>query len=96
MVDNLATTKRHHTECQSWALAGEKLGTDAFVVTLRSAEISLRLPVRQLSVLQSWSLPVFWQTVRLDVMPSATVDQHNSYLMLHLKGELRAFEPNAS
>jgi len=74
----------------------KKLGTDAFVVTLRSAEISLRLPVRQLSLLQSWSLPVFWQTVRLDVMPSATVDQHNSYLMLHLKGELRAFEPNAS
>lgn len=74
----------------------KKMGGDSFLLTLRSAEISLRLPVRQLSLLQSWSLPVFWQTVRLDVMPSATVDQHNSYLMLHLKGELRAFKSNAS
>jgi hypothetical protein len=74
----------------------QKLGTDSFLVTLRSAEISLRLPVRQLSLLQSWSLPVFWHSVRLDVMPSATVDQHNSYLMLHLKGELRALKSNAS
>ncbi len=74
----------------------KKLGGDSYSVTQQSAEISLRLPVRQLSILQSWSLPVFWQSVRLDVMPSATVDQHNSYLMLHLKGELRALKPNAS
>lgn len=74
----------------------QKLGMGSFLFTLRSAEISLRLPVRQLSLLQSWSLPVFWQSVRIDVMPSATVDQHNSYLMLHLKGELRALKSNAS
>ena len=74
----------------------KKLGADSFLITLRSAEISLRLPVRQLSLLQSWSLPVFWQSVRLDVMPSATVDQHNSYLMLYLKGELRALKSSAS
>lgn len=74
----------------------QKLGSDSLLVTLRSAEISLRLPVRQLSLLQSWSLPVFWHSVRLDVVPSATVDQHNSYLMLHLKGELRALKSNAS
>ena len=74
----------------------KKLGADSFSITLRSAEISLRLPVRQLSLLQSWSLPVFWQSVRLDVVPSATVDQHNSYLMLNLKGELRALKSSAS
>lgn len=73
----------------------QKLGTDSFLITLRTADISLRLPVRQLSLLQSWSLPVFWRSVRLDVIPSATVDQHNSYLMLDLKGELRALKPNA-
>uniref|UniRef100_UPI0040475CD7 hypothetical protein n=1 Tax=Orrella sp. TaxID=1921583 RepID=UPI0040475CD7 len=74
----------------------KQLGGDPVLFTLESAEISLRLPVRQLSLLQSWSLPVFWQAVRLEVMPSATVDEHNSYLMLHLKGELRALKSNAS
>jgi len=64
-------------------------------VSLRSREISLRLPVRQLAALQAWSLPVFWQSIRLEVAPNATVDQHNSYLMLHLKGELRALGSKA-
>lgn len=74
----------------------QAVGEADLSVTVRSREISLRLPVRQLSALESWSLPVFWQSIRLEVMPQATVDPHNSYLMLHLKGELRALKPNAS
>lgn len=64
-------------------------------ITIQSRDIRVRLPVRQLSRLQSWSLPVFWQSIRLEVMPNATVDQHNGYLMFHLKGELRALLSNA-
>lgn len=59
---------------------------------LRTQEVSLRLPVRQWTVLGDWSLPVFWQSVRLEVLPNAVVDEHHSYLMFHLKGELRALE----
>jgi hypothetical protein len=35
---------------------------------------------------------VYWQSVRLELVPNATVDEHHGYLMFHLKGELRAIE----
>jgi len=59
---------------------------------VRTREITLRLPVRQWAVLRDWPLPVYWQSVRLELVPNATVDEHHGYLMFHLKGELRAIE----
>lgn len=70
----------------------QRFETEQSRYLLRTREVNLRLPVRQWTVLRDWSLPVFWQSVRLEVMPNAMVDEHHSYLMFHLKGELRALD----
>ena len=59
---------------------------------IRSREVTLRFPVRQWAVLRDWSLPVYWQSVALELVPDATIDEHHGYIMFHLKGELRAVQ----
>lgn len=59
---------------------------------VRSREVNMRLPVRQWARLRDWSLPVYWQSIQLELVPDATIDEHHGYIMFNLKGELRAIE----